>query len=152
MQAGRVWGGTIGAGQVLVEMGEGLHLTDVRGLLPGKTLTGDMSHLRYGFSDLEPGPEAGLLIWYEGAAPDFPFEKKALPFTDTLLRSMDAFPDAAFAGLGGDAISRRNFSVSASGLTLSGILYFLMFLIPWVILAVLIVYLLGRRKKAAGEG
>lgn len=148
LESGKAWGGKIGTGQILVKLNDKLSLNNVRGILPDNMLMGDMQHLQYSFSNLEPEPENNLLIWYDGAPPDFKFEKKALPSTDTLYKMMDAFPLSEFNDPSFKAVSRKNFNLSASGLTISGILYFLMFFMPWIILAVVIFFLLkGKGKK-----
>jgi hypothetical protein len=96
---------------------------------------------------LEPEPSNNLLIWYDGAPPDFKFDKRVLPSTDTLYQIMDAFPLSEFNNPAFTLISRKNFTLAKSGLTLSGVLYFLMFFMPWIILAGLIVFLLKGKKK-----
>ena len=147
LESGNAWGGKITAGQMLVKLNEKLSLNNVQGILPDNELMGDMQHMQYSFSNLEPTAANNLLIWYDGAPPDYKFEKKVLPSADTLFKMMDAFPLSEFNDPAFNAISRRNFMVADSGLTLSGILYFLMFFMPWIILAFIIVFLLKGKKK-----
>jgi len=151
LESGNAWGGKIEAGDILIKMNDKLSLIDIKGLLPDSLLKGNLYHLQYSFKNLEPAPGNNLLIWYEGAAPDYKFDKKVLPFTDTLYKMMDAFPISEFNDTGFKLISRKNFSVAKSGLTFSGVLYFLMFFMPWIILAVVIVFLLKGKKKIHSE-
>lgn len=153
LESGNAWGGKISAGQILVKLNDKLSLNNIQGLLPDNEIMGDMQHLQYSFANLEPDPNSHLLIWYDGAPPDYKFEKKVLPSTDTLYRMMDAFPLSEFNDPAFKALSRKNFSLAASGLTLSGILYFLMFFMPWILLAVVIFFLLkGKGKKKIESG
>ena len=96
LESGKAWGGKISVGQILVKLNDKLSLNNIQGLLPDNELMGDMHHLQYSFSNLEPELQSHLLIWYDGAPPDYKFEKKVLPSTDTLYRMMDAFPLSEF--------------------------------------------------------
>jgi hypothetical protein len=147
LESGKAWGGKIEAGQILVKMNDKLSLIEIQGILPDNILKGDLHHLEYKFSNLVPEASNNLLIWYDGAAPDFKFDKKVLPSTDTLYQIMDAFPLQEFNDPLFKIISRKNFSVAKSGLTISGVIYFLMFFVPWIILAMIIVFLLKGKKK-----
>ena len=147
LEAGNAWGGNIGIGQVLIKLNEKLTLLNVYGILPDKQLVGDMQHLQYSFFDQKSNLEKNLLVWYEGAPPDYKFDKKVLPSTDTLYQIMDNFPLSEFNNPDFRILSRKDFSLAKSGMTLPGILYFLMFFMPWIILAVLIVYLLKGKKE-----
>jgi hypothetical protein len=147
LESGKAWGGKIRSGQILVKMNEGLSLIEIQGILPDSLLKGDLYHLQYSFSNLEPEPADNLLIWYDGAPPDFKFDKKVLPSTDTLYQIMDDFAISEFNNTAFTLISRKNFSLAKSGLTFSGVVYFLMFFLPWIILAFLIVFLLKGKKK-----
>jgi hypothetical protein len=60
---------------------------------------------------------------------------------------VDAMPVDDFGSPGFKTIERDNFSLAPEGLTLSGILYFLLFTIPWIIMAGIIVFLLRGKKK-----
>jgi hypothetical protein len=147
LESGNAWGGKIEAGDIFIKMNDKLSLIDIKGVLPDSLLKGDLYHLQYSFKNLEPKPGNNLLIWYDGAAPDYKFDKKVLPSTDTLYKMMDAFPLSEFNDTGFKLISRKNFSVAKSGLTFSGVLYFLMFFMPWIVLAGVIVFLLKGKKK-----
>lgn len=147
LESGNAWGGKIEAGDVFIKMNDKLSLIDIKGLLPDSLLKGDLYHLQYSFKNLDPKTGNNLLIWYDGAAPDYKFDKKVLPSTDTLYKMMDAFPLSEFNDTAFKLISRKNFSVAKSGLTFSGVLYFLMFFMPWIILAGVIVFLLKGKKK-----
>ncbi len=147
IESGKAWGGKMETGDILIKMNDKLSLIDIQGIAPDSLLKGDLYHLEYSYADLVPEARNNLLIWYEGAPPDFKFDKKVLPFTDTLYQMMDAFPIIEFNDPAFKLISRKNFSVSKSGLTFSGVLYFMMFFLPWIILAGVIVFLLKGRKK-----
>ena len=151
LESGRAWGSKIDTGQIMIKMNENLSLIEVLGILPDSLLKGDLHHLQYSFTNLEPEPSDNLLIWYDGAPPDFKFDKKVIPSADTLYQIMDAFPLTEFNNPAFTLISRKNFSVSKSGLTFSGIVYFLMFFLPWIILAGLIIFLLKGKKKIESE-
>jgi hypothetical protein len=147
MDDARPWGGTIGIAQVLVKFNEGIFLTDMKGILPDSTAIGNMGLLRFSHLDLEPRDSDNILLWYEGMPPDFKFEKRVVPFRDTLLRMMDDFPVEKFNDPGAERISRMNFYAPGSTLDSSGILYFVMFVTPWLILLAFIIYLLKGRKE-----
>ncbi|MGL6268312.1 MAG: hypothetical protein ACRC2O_10295 [Chitinophagaceae bacterium] len=147
IESGKGWGDKIGSGDIFIKMNDKLSLTNIQGIAPDSILKGDLYNLQYSFGDLKYLPENNLVIWYDGAPPDFKFDKKVLPSTDTLYQMMDVFPIKEFNDPAFKLISRKNFSVSKSGLTFSGVVYFLMFFMPWIILAVVIVFLLKGRKK-----
>jgi hypothetical protein len=147
LESGRAWAGKIGIGQVLVKLNEGLTMTNVLGILPGRGIIGDLTHIQYSFNNLEPGSEHNLLIWYQGAPPDFKFDKRVIPAADTLFKMMDAFPITEFNNPAFNTLERNNFSLAASGLTFSGILYFLLFSIPWIVLGGFVIFLLRGKKK-----
>ena len=133
--------------EVLVRMNEGLNLTNIWGIKPAGQATGDLTHLRYACAGIVADSLATLLIWYQGAPPDFKYSKKILPFADTLYTIVDAMPVNDFGSPGFKAIDRDNFSLAPDGLTISGILYFLLFSIPWIIMAGIIIFLLRGKKK-----
>jgi hypothetical protein len=133
--------------EVLVRMNEGLNLTNIWGIKPAGQVTGDLTHLRYVRTGIVPDSLATLLIWYQGAPPDFKYSKKILPFADTLFTMVDAMPVDDFGSPGFKAVDRDNFSLAPSGLTLPGVLYFLLFTIPWIVLAGIIIFLLRGKKK-----
>jgi hypothetical protein len=146
-ESNKALGGSIAEGQILVKMNENLSLIEVLGILPDSLLKGDLHHLQYSFSNAEPESSNNLLIWYDGAPLDFKFDKKVLPSTDTLYQLMDAFPISEFNDPSFTMISRKNFTLAKSGLTFTGVMYFLMFFLPWIILAGVIVFLLKSGKK-----
>lgn len=138
--------------EVLVRMNEGLNLTNVWGIKPTGQVSGDLTHLRYAHTGRLPDSVTTLLIWYQGAPPDFKYSKKILPFADTLYTMVDAMPVDDFGSPGFKLIDRDNFSLATDGLTFSGFLYFLLFTVPWIILLGLIVFLLrGKKKKRASS-
>jgi hypothetical protein len=147
LESGRAWAGNIGIGQILVKLNEGLSMNNVQGILPGKGIIGDLTHIQYSFNNLEPEPEHNLLVWYQGAPPDFKFDKRVLPAADTLFKMMDAFPLNEFNSESFTVLERNNFSLSPAGMTLSGLIYFLMFTLPWIILGGFIIFLVRGKKK-----
>lgn len=141
------WDGPIGQLQVLVRLNGGLMLADIRGLSPDSAFTGNLGHLQVDKMDLEPGAADNLLIWYNGAPADYPFEKKVTPMLKALRASMDTFPVTAFNDPGFQPIRRNDFDMAAGGLTLAGVLYFIMFSTPWVILIGFVVLMLRDKRK-----
>jgi hypothetical protein len=133
--------------EILVRMNEGLNLTNVWGIKPAGQVTGDLTHLRYAHTGRLPDSVHTLLIWYQGAPPDFKYSKKIMPFADTLYTMVDAMPVDDFGSPGFKPIDRDNFSLAQDGLTFSGFLYFLLFTVPWIILLGLIIFLLRGKKK-----
>jgi hypothetical protein len=133
--------------EILVRMNERLNLTNIWGIKPAGQVTGDLTHLRYAHTGKLPDSVSTLLIWYQGAPPDFKYSKKILPFADTLYAMVDAFPVDDFGSPGYKTIDRDNFSLAPEGLTFSGFLYFLLFTIPWIILLGVVFFLLRGRKK-----
>lgn len=137
--------GTDGATEVLVNLQEGLNLTNIWGLQPKRGISGDLTHIQY----RPAGTDSTIfLVWYQGAPPDYPFTKKIAPFHDTLYKIMDAFPVAEFNAPHFKPQARDNFSLSPSGLTFSGVLYFLLFTIPWLVLGGIIIFLVRGKKRA----
>jgi hypothetical protein len=130
---------------VMVHFLEGLKLTDIWGIKPDGLVEGDFANLllKTSGNDL---PSPNFLIWYRGAPPDFKFDQKILPYPDTLYSIMEQFPTASFKNAGFAKLDRNNFSLSPSGLTFSGVLYFLMFTVPWIVLAGFIIFLLREKK------
>lgn len=133
--------------EIFLRMNEGINLTNIWGILPAGKTTGNLQYLRFA----QQGPAADslgqFLVWYEGAAPDFKFDKKVVPIADTLFAAVDAMPLALFGDPAFTAVDRNNFSLAPSGLTLTGILYFALFTVPWIILAWFVISLLRRKKK-----
>jgi hypothetical protein len=131
---------------VMVHLLEGLKLTDIWGIKPDSLVEGDFTNLLLkstGKDKISPN----FLIWYQGAPPDFKFDKKILPYPDTLYTIMERFPTGSFKNAHFAKLGRNNFSLSPSGLTFSGVLYFLMFTVPWIVLAGFIIFLLRGKKK-----
>ena len=126
--------------KVMVRLKESLTLTNILGLSPAKKITGDLHHLYYELKD------APMVIWYEGLAGDFKFDKKVLPNAELLFAEIDKFPEAEFKNLSFTVIDRYNFSTNPKN-PLAAILYFIMFFAPWVILIGFIIFLLKKPKK-----
>jgi|GEM_PF-3190153 hypothetical protein len=131
---------------VMVHLQKGLKLTDIWGIKPDSLVQGDFTHLLLQSAGKEQA-SPNFLVWYQGAPPDFKFDTKILPFADTLYTIMERFPTASFKNAPFDALHRNNFYLSPAGLTFSGVLYFLMFTIPWMVLAGFIIFLLKGKKK-----
>jgi hypothetical protein len=150
LQGAESWDGLIGHLQVLVRLNGGLMLANIRGLVPDSAFIGNLGHLQLDRTNLEPRPEDNMIVWYSGAAADYPFEKKVTPMLEPLRVSMDTFPVTAFNDPAFQQIRRNDFDLAAGGLTLAGILYFIMFFAPWVILIGFVVFMLrGKRKRRA---
>ena len=148
LQGAEAWDGPIGQLQVLIRLNGGLMLANIRGLVPDSAFNGNLGHLQLDRTGLEPRPEDNMIVWYSGAPADYPFEKKVTPMLEPLRVSMDTFPVTAFYDPAFQLIRRSDFDLAAGGLTLAGILYFIMFFAPWVILIGFVVYMLrGKRKK-----
>jgi len=147
LQGAESWDGPIGQLQVLIRLNGGLMLADVRGLVPDSTFIGNLGHLQLDRSNLEPGSADNMVVWYNGAPADYPFEKKVTPMLEPLRVSMDTFPVTAFNDTAFQPIRRNDFDVAAGGLTFMGILYFIMFFAPWVILIWFVVSMLRVKRK-----
>jgi hypothetical protein len=146
------WDGPIGQLQVLIRLNGGLMLADIRGLIPDGSFIGNLGHLQFDKTNLEPDSSQNLVIWYNGAPADYPFEKKVTPLEDALRSSMDTFPVTAFNDPAFQPLRRYDFDVSAGGITLASVLYFIMFFTPWVILIGFVVFILrGKRKRKAAR-
>ncbi len=131
-----------GSMKVLVNFMDPLTMTSVLGVSPAKKTEGDLTHLQY---DVSKSVMAPLVIWYEGAAPDFNFNKKVLPAADQLFLMMDKFSAVRFHGNAFNVIDRYNFSTNPKN-PLAAILYFIMFSVPWLILGGFIIFLLRRPR------
>ena len=152
LQGAESWDGLIGHLQVLIRLNGGLMLANIRGLVPDSAFIGNLGHLQIDRTNLEPRPEDNMIVWYSGAAADYPFEKKVTPMLEPLRVSMDTFPVTAFYDPAFQLIRRSDFDLAAGGLTLAGILYFIMFFAPWVILIGFVVFmLLGKRKRRSAQ-
>lgn len=146
------WDGPIGQLQVLIRLNGGLMLADIRGLIPDSSFIGNLGHLQLDKTNLEPDSPDNLVIWYNGAPADYPFEKKVTPLLEPLRSSMDTFPVTAFNDPAFQPLQRHDFDVAAGGITLASVLYFIMFFSPWVILIGFVVFMLrGKRKRKAAE-
>jgi hypothetical protein len=128
---------------VMVRFMDPLTLTNVLGVSPAKKSRGDLRHLQYEASGSSFAP---LVIWYEGAPPDFKFTKDILPDADVLFSEIDKFPEAEFNDPSFEMIDRYNFSTNPKN-PLAAILYFMMFFSPWIILIAFIIFLLKKPKK-----
>lgn len=152
LQGAEAWDGPVGQLQVLIRLNGRLMLADIRGLVPDSAFIGNLGHLQLDKTNLEPGPKDNMIVWYNGAAADYPFEKKVTPMLEPLRVSMDTFPVTAFNDPAFQQIRRNDFDLAAGGLTLAGILYFIMFFAPWVILIWFVVSMLrGKRKRKADQ-
>ena len=146
------WDGPIGQLQVLIRLNGGLMLADIRGLIPDSSFIGNLGHLQFDKTNLEPDSTDNLLVWYNGAPADYPFEKKVTPMLEPLRNSMDTFPVTAFNDPAFQFIQRHDFDLAAGGITLASVLYFIMFFTPWVILIGFVVFILrGKRKRKATD-
>jgi hypothetical protein len=140
-----LWKVRTGTGQLLVKLND-LSMNNVRGILPASAVTGDMRHLQFGYALDIPKDSDNLVIWYEGAPPDFPFTKKVLPSSDTLNQLMDQFPLAEFGRPDFIALNRDNYETNSDG-PLASVLYYIFFLAPWVFLFGFLVFLIRKPKK-----
>jgi hypothetical protein len=144
------WDGPIEQLQVFIRLNGGLMLADIRGLIPDSSFIGNLGHLQFDKTNLEPDSSHNMVIWYNGAPADYPFEKKVTPLQEALRNSMDTFPVTAFNDPAFQPLRRIDFDVSSGGITLAGVLYFIMFFTPWVILIGFVLFiLLGKRKRKA---
>ncbi len=143
----RTWPGGATVSQMLVRLNGELYLTGIRAAMPEGAFKGNMRHLQSGKSAESSLSESNLLVWYDGAAPDFKYGKKVLGSTDALYAAMDAFPLGEFDDPGFQKVDRKNFDVSETGMTPAGIAYFIMFFLPWIILLFIIFQLLRKVKK-----
>jgi hypothetical protein len=152
LQGAEAWDGPIGHLQVLVRLNGGLMLADIRGLIPDSSFIGNLGHLQFDQTNMEPDSTDNLLVWYNGAPADYPFEKKVTPMLEPLRNSMDTFPVTAFNDPAFQPLQHRDFDVAAGGITLASVLYFIMFFTPWVILIGFVVFILrGKRKRKATD-
>ena len=138
-------------GALLVKLNDDLYQTDIRGLQPDSSWIGNMKQLQYSFPARNSIGDRNILIWYEGAAPDYRFEKKVIPAADTLYKILDAFSDDDFNDPAFQPIVRNHFELAKTGLTVAGVLYFLLFTIPWIILIGFIIFLLFRKKSKSDK-
>jgi hypothetical protein len=143
--ASNAWNKKTSTGQVLVKLND-VSVNNVDGLLPGSGVTGDMRHLQFGYALEIPKEDDDLLIWYQGAPPDFPFTKKVVPAKDTLYTLMDQFPIAEFGRPDFVAIDRDGFGTNSDSM-IGSILYYVFFTLPWLFLFGFLIFLLRKPKK-----
>lgn len=143
----RRWPGDASVSQVLVRLNGELYLTGIRAAMPDGSFKGNMRHLQWSRSGEGASTSDNILLWYEGAPPDFKYGKKVLGSLDTLYRMMDAFPLASFDDPAFQTVARNSLEVSRTGLTPAGAAYFIMFFLPWIVLFFIIFQLLRKGKK-----
>ncbi|HSF45925.1 MAG TPA: hypothetical protein VLA58_07930 [Chitinophagaceae bacterium] len=127
--------------QVFLKLAGELSLNNLKGVYPA-TVTGTMDKLKWTPDTLNET----LVIWYEGQAPDYKFEKKVLPKQHLLFEDINGFDLAFFDGTGFKPVDKTDFTTNTRS-TVGTVLYFLMFTIPWIFLIWFIVYLLRKPKK-----
>ena len=127
--------------KVWIELKGGLTQLDLTGVYP-VTVTGNRTRLRW-FNDQS---DSSIIIWYQGAAPDYKFEKKVVPQKRLLFEDINTFNANAFAEETFSALTITDFSTNAKQ-TWTSSLYFILFSIPWILLVVFIIYLLKKPKK-----
>ena len=127
--------------QVFVKLMGGLTLNNIKGIYPA-TVTGTMDKLKWSPDSLNET----LVVWYDGQAPDYKFEKKVLPKQQLLFEDINSFDLAFFEGAGFKPVDKTDFTTNTKS-TIGTILYFLMFALPWIFLIWFIVYLLRKPKK-----
>jgi hypothetical protein len=130
-----------GIRQVFINLMGGITLTNLKGVYP-KTVTGNMQQLKW----MPDSLNETLVVWYEGQAPDYKFEKKVLPKQDLLFEDINHFDIAFFDAPGFKPVDKTDFTTNTSS-TLGSVLYFILFSIPWIILAGFIVFLLKKPRK-----
>jgi hypothetical protein len=130
-----------GIRQVLVQLSGNLTLTNLIGVHPA-TVVGTMTQLQW-----QPqGTDTDLVVWYDGAAPDFKYEKKVLPMSSALYEDINEFDAALFGTPAFKPLNKDDFK-STTGSTGGSVLYFLLFSIPWIVLGGFIIFLLIKPKK-----
>lgn len=127
-----------------VQLKDKLTLIHVNGASPNKAVFGDLTHLKYS-EDISR--DSVFLVWFEGAAPDFKFEKKVMPYTQALFNEIKKFDVNSFDDTHLGIIEKNDFSTNQQSTFISTV-YFILFSVPWVILIVFIVYLIFKKKKA----
>jgi len=147
--AASAWNKKTSTGQLLVKLND-VSVNTVDGLLPTSGVTGDMRHLQFGYALDIPKEDDDLLIWYQGAPPDFPFTKKVIPAKDTLFKLIDQFPIAEFGRPDFVAIDRDSFDTNSDS-PVGSVLYYVFFTLPWLFLFGFLIYLLRRPKKKKQE-
>lgn len=138
--------GWIGQGErkAYIHLKDKLNLISIYGVSPDKRVMGDLTHLEYHYDITS---DSVLLIWFEGVAPDFRFDKKVLPYKEALLQEMKKFDEGSFQTEKFGIIEKNDFGTNKQNKLLA-ILYFIMFSVPWVILGVFILFLIFKKKKS----
>ena len=127
--------------QIFIKLNGDLSVNNLKGVYPA-TVTGTMDKLRWTPDSLNET----LVVWYEGQAPDYKFEKKVLPKQQLLFDDINSFDLAFFDGTGFKPLDKKDFKTNTRS-TLGTVLYFIMFAAPWIFLIWFIVYLLRKPKK-----
>jgi hypothetical protein len=132
-----------GAGnrRVFVELAGKLSLNNMVGVYPAN-VEGTLERLKWRGDSLQQE----MVIWYEGAAPDYNFEKKVLPRQGLLLQDIGTFDLALFDAPGFKKVNKTDFATNKRSLV-GTIVYFALFTIPWLILLAFIVFLIRKPKK-----
>jgi len=66
LQTGANWSGNIMNGQIIINLKDGLKVSDINGILPSKRVYYLRDQLYYSFENLRPSPSDDLIIWYQG--------------------------------------------------------------------------------------
>lgn len=66
LQTGANWSGNIMNGQIIINLKDGLKVSDINGILPSKRVYYLRDQLCYSFENLRPSPADDLIIWYQG--------------------------------------------------------------------------------------
>jgi hypothetical protein len=130
-----------GQRQVFVKLMGNLTLTNIKGIYPN-TVTGTMQQMKWTPDSLNET----MVVWYEGQAPDYKFEKKVLPQQHLLYEDINDFEVAFFDAPGFKALEKTDFTTNTRSI-LGSVIYFILFSIPWIILVGFIVFLLRKPKK-----
>ncbi|MFZ9661727.1 MAG: hypothetical protein ACO29O_07600, partial [Chitinophagaceae bacterium] len=138
----RGWQGQ-GVRKAFIQLKEKLNLINIYGLSPKNMILGDLTHLEYSY---DIARDSVMVIWFEGAAADFKFDKKVMPFQEALFDEINKFDVRRFKNQNFGVLEKNDFSTDKKNQLLS-ILYFVMFSVPWVILVVFILFLIFRKKK-----
>jgi hypothetical protein len=131
----------IGIRQVFIKLMGNIMLANLKGVYP-KTVNGTMQQLRW----MPDSLNESLVVWYEGQAPDYKFEKNVLPKQHLLFEDINDFDIALFDAPGFIPADKTDFSTNTRS-TIGSILYFIFFSIPWIILIGFIVFLLKKPKS-----
>jgi hypothetical protein len=130
-----------GVRQVFIKLMGGLSLNNIKGIYPA-TVTGTMDKLKW----IPDSLNETLVVWYDGQAPDYKFEKKVLPKQHLLFEDINNFDISFFDGTGFKPVDKTDFTTNTRS-TVGTVLYFIMFTIPWIFLIWFIIYLLRKPRK-----